>query len=398
MDPVRFDSLARTLSSTGTRRTVLRLLAALPLAGGLLPLLAQEPAAAKKAKSKSKSKNTNANGVSGGDSSSTGTSTNTTTNTNTNESTNTNANTGTNTNTNTGTNTGTNTSTNTSTNTDPGCTPTTCAAQGKQCGASSDGCNQTLDCGSCRRTTPICISTNTCVACSPANPCPTGGCCQPDGACLANGAACDDGDPCTTGTICTNGTCGGGMPVSCTTPPECHTTVDATCSGGTCTYPALAAGTPCDTVPCGQCDAMGQCGGCPACRTCDGTSGMCVVDASQDGQCCAGPTGGKWCQSGACVAVPASGTIQQCQGACALSRTQQRAVHVCGATMTCPACGDACTGVAPCDGPCISVVGPFDTGLYCIRFLLPVTSCVSAPCPGTAQCCQHSTCVELCIP
>jgi hypothetical protein len=29
------------------------------------------------------------------------------------------------------------------------CTPTTCAAQGKDCGAISDGCNMVLDCGTC---------------------------------------------------------------------------------------------------------------------------------------------------------------------------------------------------------------------------------------------------------
>jgi hypothetical protein len=30
------------------------------------------------------------------------------------------------------------------------CVPTTCAAQGKDCGPISDGCNQVLDCGSCK--------------------------------------------------------------------------------------------------------------------------------------------------------------------------------------------------------------------------------------------------------
>jgi hypothetical protein len=29
------------------------------------------------------------------------------------------------------------------------CVPTTCAAQGKDCGAISDGCNMVLDCGTC---------------------------------------------------------------------------------------------------------------------------------------------------------------------------------------------------------------------------------------------------------
>src|SRR5207302_949588 len=30
-----------------------------------------------------------------------------------------------------------------------GCTPTTCSAQGKNCGSLSDGCGGTLSCGSC---------------------------------------------------------------------------------------------------------------------------------------------------------------------------------------------------------------------------------------------------------
>ena len=76
MDPVRFDTLAKSLSRTGTRRALLRLLAAVPVAGGLLPLLAQEPAAAKKAKNKNTNTTTNTNSVTGGDSTSTGTATN----------------------------------------------------------------------------------------------------------------------------------------------------------------------------------------------------------------------------------------------------------------------------------------------------------------------------------
>jgi hypothetical protein len=42
MDPVRFDSLARTLATTGTRRRLLRLLAAVPVAGGVLSLFDAE--------------------------------------------------------------------------------------------------------------------------------------------------------------------------------------------------------------------------------------------------------------------------------------------------------------------------------------------------------------------
>jgi hypothetical protein len=44
MDPVRFDTLVKSLPSAGTRRSLLRLLAAVPMAAGLLPLLAPEEA------------------------------------------------------------------------------------------------------------------------------------------------------------------------------------------------------------------------------------------------------------------------------------------------------------------------------------------------------------------
>jgi len=104
MDPHRFDRLARTVSTTGTRRGLLRLLAAVPVVGTVVTL--REPAATrgkrKKGGSKTKNTNTNDNGASGDDS------TSTTTNTNTNE--------------------GTYTNTTTSTSTDPGRPPTSCAA------------------------------------------------------------------------------------------------------------------------------------------------------------------------------------------------------------------------------------------------------------------------------
>jgi hypothetical protein len=42
------------------------------------------------------------------------------------------------------------------------CTPTTCSAQGKNCGAISDGCGGTLNCGTCS-TGQVCSSANQCV-------------------------------------------------------------------------------------------------------------------------------------------------------------------------------------------------------------------------------------------
>jgi len=45
MDPVRFDQLAKTLSATGTRRALLSLLTALPIAGGVAALPGEQSAA-----------------------------------------------------------------------------------------------------------------------------------------------------------------------------------------------------------------------------------------------------------------------------------------------------------------------------------------------------------------
>ena len=50
MDSDRFDTLARTLSTTGTHRGPLRLLAAVPVAGGLLALGDPEALAGKNGK------------------------------------------------------------------------------------------------------------------------------------------------------------------------------------------------------------------------------------------------------------------------------------------------------------------------------------------------------------
>jgi hypothetical protein len=78
-----------------------------------------------------------------------------------------------------------------------GCTPTTCAAEGKNCGTIPDGCGNTLNCpagpepGTCGAPTPACIG-SVCTACGPDNAgascTPIDGgtseaTCQPDGKC-----------------------------------------------------------------------------------------------------------------------------------------------------------------------------------------------------------------------
>ena len=72
-----------------------------------------------------------------------------------------------------------------------GCTPTTCAAEGAECGSIPNGCGETLECGTCSNPTPICVGT-TCTACSPDNPCPAGQLCD-GGACQSCGDVCPSG-------------------------------------------------------------------------------------------------------------------------------------------------------------------------------------------------------------
>jgi len=85
------------------------------------------------------------------------------------------------------------------------CTPTTCAAQGKNCGSISNGCGGTLSCGTC-------ITPQTCGGGGTANVC--GGGCTPT-TCAAAGANCGSvsngcGGTLSCGTCTAPQTCGGG--------------------------------------------------------------------------------------------------------------------------------------------------------------------------------------------
>jgi len=83
--------------------------------------------------------------------------------------------------------------------------------------------------------------------------------------CDPPGGAVDDGDACTTNDTCNSECKLVVTPVSCDTPPECHTGVGATCNSttGDCTYPTAASGTACadDGDPCtsDECDESGNC-------------------------------------------------------------------------------------------------------------------------------------------
>src|ERR1019366_1240412 len=85
------------------------------------------------------------------------------------------------------------------------CAPTTCAAQGRNCGTISDGCGGTLSCGTC--------ATGTCGGGGVANVC---------------GASTACGDV-VSAACCSNGTCSGGL----------------VCHSGLCEFPCSASGDAC---------------------------------------------------------------------------------------------------------------------------------------------------------
>ena len=122
-----------------------------------------------------------------------------------------------------------------------GCTPTTCAAQDKNCGTIPDGCGGSLNCGSC--TSPDICGGTTPNVCGPAPCTPT--------TCAAQGKNCGSmSDGCTgtlnCGTCSTPNSCGGGG-----TPNVCG------CTPTTC----AAQGKNCGTIADG-------CGGSLSCGTC----------------------------------------------------------------------------------------------------------------------------------
>jgi hypothetical protein len=136
---------------------------------------------------------------------------------------------------------------------DGGCTPATCAALGKNCGAVSDGCGTMLSCGTC-------AAPETCGGGSPgvANVCGVGPCTPTT--CSAEGKNCGTiGDDCggtlECGTCTAPESCGGGG-----TPNVC-----GGCTPGTCVTLGKNCGSISDgcggTLECGSCTTPETCGG-----------------------------------------------------------------------------------------------------------------------------------------
>jgi N-acetylneuraminic acid mutarotase len=140
------------------------------------------------------------------------------------------------------------------------CSPTTCAALGKNCGPMGDGCGGVLNCGTC--TAP-----QTCGAAGTPSVCgasvPPGGACVPL-TCSQLATSCGmAGDGCggllDCGTCTSPETCGGaGTPGACGKP-------QVTCTPATCASLGMNCGPASD-----QCGGLLDCGSCTAPQTCGG--------------------------------------------------------------------------------------------------------------------------------
>ena len=416
MDDARFDSLIKSLSSTDTRRALLRRLAPLPLAGLMATLLPDESEAGRRKRRKKhhqhrsgddkKNRKGKRKGKRAGDDK--------------------------------------DTNRNTPASDpvappppppDPGCTPTTCAAQGKTCGSISDGCGKTLDCGPC-----TCASGchPVCQRCNPAT-----GVCDPN----ANDTPCDDGDACTQTDTCQNGTCVGSNPVVCNTPPGRCFQATGTCQrDGTCGYAFKPEGAACnDGDDCTQpdaCDGAATCVAgasvtCPAsdqCHdqgVCNPATGVCSNPKTADGASCDDGdacTRTDRCQNGTCVgsnpvvceprdACHVAGSCNPATGLCSnpnktdgtacndgdlctQTDTCQGGVCVGSNPVSCPPPADVCHVQGTCDqttGLCSNPNAPngtsCDDGTVCTTDTCQSGVCQGTPvsCTAPATCCPAGT-------
>jgi hypothetical protein len=403
MDPVRFDRLAKSLSSPETRRRVFGVLAAVPVVGGLLGILSPEETDAAGRRKRRKTRNKRRSGD------------------------------------------------------DkkhrkgkhkkkkqPTCTPTTCAAEGKSCGRLPDGCGTTLDCGPCTCATgchPDCQTCNPATglcddvandtscddgdACTEADTCQDGTCvagtpvvcttppgpcyqatgtCEPDGTCLyafkPSGAACTDGDACTQPDACDGaGACIAGAPVTCPALNQCYEQGICNTSTGVCTTPKKADGTPCDdgdACTINEVCTDGVCGGgspkCGGGQRCVG--GACVCDATScptgccdaQGQCQVGTEAGA-CGSigGTCIDCGTGGICEAGQCRCG---TCSGPTPYCSRTNTCVTCQAWCS---PCQ--CLTLSDGTQTCSSGQRFSCPQPGCTSnGQCGGGLECVNAPLC------
>ena len=147
------------------------------------------------------------------------------------------------------------------------CVPTTCAAQGSNCGTISDGCGGTLSCGTC-------TSPETCGGAGTPNVC---------GTCAATSCAIEGKD---CGTIADG--CGGFLSCgTCTSPETCGgagtpnvcgcTALSCSAQGKNCGVISDSCG---GTLACGTCSAPQTCGGGGVPNVCGGGNATLTVTAT----------------------------------------------------------------------------------------------------------------------
>ncbi len=299
-----------------------------------------------------------------------------------------------------------------------GCTTTTCAASGKDCGTTPDGCGGTLTCGtcpggqSCGGKGPNRCGTETCNVKTCAS---LGTNCGP----VSDGCAATlDCGTCSAPNICGGGKLGpnvcGCTPTTCAASSANCGEVPDGCGGklncGQCTQPKVCGGggtaNLCGCMPM-TCQALRlNCGTVP-----DGCGGTLNCGGCANGDVCGGGganvCGAKPCVSTTCQAQGANcGTISNgcggtlnCGNTCPANQTCAGGgtPNVCGCTpTTCQAqskiCGsipDGCGGTLNCGNRCQG--NDCETSLQCASGFCIDNVCCETSCAGQCRACQQGT-------
>lgn len=359
MDARHFDVLVRRLASP--RRSLLAMLATLPLFGGLELLAPPEEAAAKDRRRRRKTRNKRRRDP--------------------------------------GKRNGKGKKNNK--NSQVTCVPETVAqtCQGR-CGQVANNCQQTVDCGTCTCVPPCgacqrCAGTR-CIACSS---CCDGVCCERDTAvCHATTGSCcvpaSKAQTCDGACGMTVDNCGRDVDCGpCTCEPACPACQVCDASNGECVPDAGQDGDACGET--GQvCQADGTCaceaGSCPECTTCenDGLCSPCADCCDGSGVCQPGTADNACGSSGACEMCPSG---EWCQGQTCVCKPNCDGKQ-CGPD----GCGGQCGSCRSCetcqsDGTCLSTCS---NGRICSRLISGFDSCCYPA--GTPNSCTNENYAQVC--
>ncbi len=284
------------------------------------------------------------------------------------------------------------------------CTPTTCAAHGAICGTVSDGCGNTLDCGTCSGGA-TCSNHQCVVACTPdctGKVCGDDGCGGSCGGCAA-GELCDVGQ-CVPdgGTGSGEGNCAGVTAWDANTPWTSYTVSDLRTDGGrlwTCTNVAYCIYEPSGANGHWGWQDQGECDdGDPQCTptTCAAAGATCgsIADGCGGTLNCGSCAPGHSCVANQCEAICAPASCASLGASCGTP------VDGCGGTLNCGSCGagELCSAANQCVPTCTPATCA-SVGAQC--------GSVSDGCGGTLDCgtcganeaCDAANqCVSTCTP